>query len=284
MVLYADSEVPAQKNFAPCKGMNISRRGNAIAMEVHNKRQDSWQLSSYEGAITFMQNVAKPILEQSNYAMSIGKLPKLDIFKDLPINYDQPYIYARGAIFQDVYRLDYEGNIRKDIVDRGLWSLEIAKTKPYLCIETEVHEVWHQSCKYQTIINETQQEPRWNATDWLQVAGDPKLSLELDSSNGLDFIASNVNTTITAFVYKGVNDITSDIQDADWEWTRITDDPVSDTTWGVEHANAARSIDITLSDLGLNIHTTRQCKFTCKAYVRDNNNVRFEDISKSFEV
>ena len=81
-----------------------------------------------------------------------------------------------------------------------------------------------------------------------------------------------------------MNDITSDIQDADWEWTRITDDPVSDTTWGVEHANAARSIDITLSDLGLNIHTTRQCKFTCKAYVRDNNNVRFEDISKSFEV
>ena len=283
VVLYADSEVPAQRNFAPCKGMNISRRGNAIAMEEHNKRQDSWQLSSYEGAITFMQSVAKPILEQSNYAMSIGKLPKLDIFKDLPINYDQPYIYARGAIIQDLYRLDYEGNIRKEIIDRGLWSLETAKTKPYWCTEIEVHEVWHDSCKYQAIINETQQEPRYNATDWLQVAGDTRLILELYSSNGVDFLGSNVKTTITAFVYKGVTDITADIEVADWEWSRKTDDPVSDTTWGILHANAAHSIDISIDDLGLNIHTTRQCAFICKAYVRDKNNVRFEDISELFE-
>ena len=39
VVLYADSEVPAQRNFAPCKGMNITRRGDAIAMEEHNKQQ-----------------------------------------------------------------------------------------------------------------------------------------------------------------------------------------------------------------------------------------------------
>lgn len=284
IVLFPDNEVPAQKNFAPVKSMNITRRGNSLTKAGHNERQDSWHISSTEGAITFLQNVAKPILEQFNYALSIGKLPKLDIFDNLPINYDQPYLFARGAVIQDLLRIDYNGQIRKDIVDRGLWNLVTVTTDPYRTTTTEVHEVWHLSCKYQCLVDKTIQEPRWNATDWLQVAGDPTLKLELDSSEGLNFVANQVDTTITASVYKGANDITSDIQNSDWEWTRETNDPVSDTLWNSEHANTAGSVHITDSDLGLNILVTRHCKFTCAAYVRNNANNRVETISKSFFV
>ncbi len=48
----------------------------------------------------YLEGVTKPILEESNYYLSLGRPKHLELFNGLPINYDHPYLFARGAIVQ----------------------------------------------------------------------------------------------------------------------------------------------------------------------------------------
>ncbi len=50
-----------------------------------------------------LDGVTKPILEENNYAIIIGKLKQLSLFDNLPINYRHSYIYCRGIAIQDLY-------------------------------------------------------------------------------------------------------------------------------------------------------------------------------------
>ena len=78
VVLYPDSEVPGGKNYPPVEGYNVTRKGNAKvpdAGEAPNERAQSWLISSREGRIMFLQNVFKPILEDYNYALTLGRFP-----------------------------------------------------------------------------------------------------------------------------------------------------------------------------------------------------------------
>lgn len=118
VVTYPDTEVPAGKNFAPVKGMVINRRGNAVDKD----RQSCWYISSREGCIMYLEGVTKPILEEPNYYLSLGRPKNLSLFNGLPINYDHPYLFARGAIIQDLLRVDYKGNPVYEIVDVGRWD------------------------------------------------------------------------------------------------------------------------------------------------------------------
>ena len=56
-----------------------------------------------------LDGVTKPILEENNYAIIIGKLKQLSLFDNLPINYRHSYIYCRGIAIQDLLRIDYQG-------------------------------------------------------------------------------------------------------------------------------------------------------------------------------
>lgn len=94
VALYPDDEVPGGVNYAPAVGMNISRRGNA----VNEERQNCWYISAREGTIMYLTGVTKPILEEYNYSAWLGLPKNLELFNDLPINYKQPYLFARGAI------------------------------------------------------------------------------------------------------------------------------------------------------------------------------------------
>lgn len=105
VVLYPDEEVPGGKNYPPAVGMVITRRGNAVDEE----RQGFWYISSYEGCICMLDGVTKPILEESNYSIIVGKLKRLSLFDNLPINYLQSYVYCRGIAIQDLMRIDYQG-------------------------------------------------------------------------------------------------------------------------------------------------------------------------------
>ena len=92
--MYPDSEVPGGKNYPPEPLMILSHRGNPIDTE----RQGYWYLSSREHCICMLNGVTKPVLEESNYSVIVGRLKHLSLFDNLPINYLHSYIYVRGLV------------------------------------------------------------------------------------------------------------------------------------------------------------------------------------------
>lgn len=264
-VMYPDDEVPGGKNYPPEPLMILSHRGNP----VNEDRQAYWYLSSREKCICMLDGVTKPILEENNYAIIIGKLKQLSLFDNLPINYRHSYIYCRGIAIQDLLRIDYQGTPVRSENNRGPWSSEDAVNNPYQSTDTVYDAVYHIGCKWMCLVTGTLQEPKWNATDWAQIEGNSELSLTFSSNNGYNFFAGKVNAEFTPIVYWGYNDISADVLPGDWSWTRDSGQVTEDNAWSVAHANNGRILHLTNEDMPSNWGTTRKVKFTCTAYVRD---------------
>ena len=128
VVLYPDEEVPGGVNHAPEPLMVVTRRGNP----VNEERQGFWYLSSYERCICMLEGVTKPILEEDNYYVIIGRLKHLSLFDNLPINYRHSYVFCRGIVTNDIQTVDWQGELPRVANDRGEWSLETAQgEEPY---------------------------------------------------------------------------------------------------------------------------------------------------------
>ena len=265
VVLYPDSEVPGGKNYPPVELMAITRRGNP----VNEDRQSWWYLSSREGCICMLDGVTKPVLEESNYSVIVGKLKHLSIFDNLPINYRQSYVYCRGIAAQDVMRIDYQGNPIRQENQRGLWSAEEAVSNPYQSTQEVYDSVYHYGCKWMCLLTGTTQEPRYGCTDWAMIEGNPKFTIDMKSSNGWYFDAEKFVTTlsITGMLYN--RDVTEHILDEDVSWTRDTGNVTEDNAWAAAHAESGKVLPLTLTDLGPDYMNLSGCKFIAKAILRD---------------
>lgn len=82
-------------------------------------------------------------------------------------------------------------------------------------------------------------------------------SCYIQSSNGFFFKNGNLQTTLTAIVRQGPNDITSTIDNTRFVWTRISDDPTADQTWNQNHINIGPTITVTVNDV------TGRATFNC---------------------
>lgn len=264
-VMYPDSEVPGGKNYPPEPLMILSHRGNP----VNEDRQAYWYLSSREKCICMLDGVTKPILEENNYAIIIGKLKQLSLFDNLPINYRHSYIYCRGIAIQDLLRIDFQGTPVRSENNRGPWSAEDAVNNPYQSTPEVFDAVYHVGCKWMCLVTGTIQKPKWNATDWGQIEGNSELTLEFSSSNGYNFFAGKVDAEFTPILYWGYNDISLDVSPGDWSWTRDSGQVTEDNAWSVAHANNGRVLHLTNEDMPSNWGATRKVKFTCTAYLRD---------------
>ena len=270
VVMYDDDQCPSGRNYPPAKGMMMHRWGNTS----NEKRQRCWYISSQEGRIVYLTGVTSPIVSQDMYASFYGLPVDLDIFDNKGINYEQPYLYVRGLLVQDLIHVDYNGRIQYEIVDRGAWSEEVANSDdPYLFEQKrestglyETHDVWLNSCRYRCLKSGTKLRPKWNSPDWDEISGDPELWMGFEQPNGNEFGAS-IDCPITVHIYKGVEEITDDVLDADIEWTRDTGNPDADIAWAVQHASSKKFIHITDDDCPAELDII---KFACKAFVRDN--------------
>lgn len=217
VVLYPDSEVPGGKNYPPVAGYNVTRRGNSVLPDEGevNERAQSWLLSSREGRIMFLANVYKPILEDYNYAISIGKFPNIKALDNLPVTTEDVGVMAKTIVCERLYQYDYNGDVISNKVDRGEWSLTVAQSEqPYRFIqhdrlypdgqhtftELEQHTVYHYGCKWGCLVDKTEDEPVWNSPSWSLLEGDKNYHLDFESSNGWQFFIQQVNTDITAVV------------------------------------------------------------------------------------
>jgi hypothetical protein len=258
---YPDDEVPAGRNFAPVAGMNISRRGNAVA----ETRQSCWYISSFEGCIMYLEGVTKPILEESNYYLSLGRPKRLELFNGLPVNYAHPYLFARGAIIQDLLRIDFRGNPVYEILDTGLWSDNESYIRGYSETYGKYiqHQVWYKSSCWRCVTNTATVglPPRWNNTEWVCVVGDSNFTLKITSSAGRFLRVGREYTTLGFVLTHGEMNITVDA----WrvEWTRESDVPQEDLLWNIEHKDSALSVAITPSDLPSSWPATPRVSFRC---------------------
>lgn len=272
VVCYPDSEVPSGVNYPPCELARLIRWGNA----VEEDRQSCWYISSSEGLLVWLDHVTKPIIDKSNYSLAIGKLPDAlhFVFANYPLaDKRDGAFYAKYLAVQNIIRTDYQGNVKQDVVDRGKWSLDTAKSEePYRCIATEVHDVWHYGCRWRCLEDKTQAEPKYASTGWAFVEGNPEFKVEMTSAQGWSFDCDeisklndegqyNVFTTLSfeATLYnRSVNDY---VEAKRVIWTRDTGNAQEDNTWAIEHADAGFSVPITWKDLGTNADERWSCKF-----------------------
>lgn len=272
VILYPDEEVPGGKNYPPVVGMVITRRGNAVDEE----RQGFWYISSYEGCICMLDGVTKPILEESNYSIIIGKLKRLELFDNLPINYRQSYVYCRGIAIQDLMRIDYQGVVVVQLNDRGFWSLEVAQSdNPYKVGKDTVDTVWHFGCRWKCLVTGTTDEPLYASTGWAMIEGNPEFTIDIDSENGWQFDGSQLQegvvfTTLTVTGQLYNRDVTDSILDTDVSWTRDTGNVSEDNAWSIKRADAGKSLTLTVDDLGVEFGRTKTvCTFKARALLRD---------------
>lgn len=289
VVLYPDSEVPGGKNYPPVEGYNVTRRGNAKvpdAGEAINERAQSWLLSSREGRIMFLQNVFKPILEDYNYALTLGRFPNVKMIEKLPIGPLDVGVMSKIGVFEKIYEADWNGTIIPKKVDRGEWALEIAQSdEPYRFVDYETllesqkvittleqHTVYHYGCKWGCIVDKTTEEPQWNSAGWALLEGDKNYHLDFTSTTGWQFFKNNVNTDIAAVVSYGNRDITNVLMattGVEVEWLRNTGNVPADNSWsptyvdGQKHVIRLTSADMG-SEWGLSVRTV---KFICRVFI-----------------
>lgn len=264
---YPDSEVPGGKNYPPTELTIITRRGNAI----NENRQSYWYLSATtDKCLVWLEGVTKPVLEQNNYYMILGRLPNLDLFDNLPINYKHSYIFARAGIFGELYRVDWQGLPIQELVDRGFWSAEVASSdNPYTNTQERADTVWHYGCKWKCLITGTADEPKYAAAGWAMLEGNPEFTIEIGSTKGWYFDIDTFETTLYVTGYLYNRDVTEHILDADVGWTRDTGNVSEDNAWAVKRAGAGKHLPLTVDDLGPNYTNMRVCTFKATALLRD---------------
>lgn len=289
VVLYPDSEVPGGRNYPPVARYNLTRKGNAVVPDEGevNERAQSWLLSSREGRIMFLANVYKPILEDYNYAISIGKFPQIKAIENLPISDTDMGIMAKTIVCEQLYQYDYNGDIIPNKVDRSEWSLSVAQSEqPYRYIqhdktypdgqhtytELEQHTVYHYGCKWGCIVDKTLDEPVWNSPSWVLLEGDKNYHLEFESSNGWQFFLSQVNTDVTAVVSYGNRDITNVLmatEGVEVEWLRDTGNVPSDNSWKPTYVDGKKNtIHLSVSDMGSGWgYEYRKISFICRVFI-----------------
>lgn len=304
VVLYPDSEVPGGKNYPPVAGYNVTRRGNSVLPDEGevNERAQSWLLSSREGRIMFLANVYKPILEDYNYAISIGKFPNIKALDKLPVTTEDVGVMAKTIVCERLYQYDYNGDVISNKVDRGEWSLTVAQSEqPYRFIqhdrlypdgqhtftELEQHTVYHYGCKWGCLVDKTEDEPVWNSPSWSLLEGDKNYHLDFESSNGWQFFIQQVNTDITAVVSYGNRNITNVLMATDGvevEWLRDTGNIPSDNSWKPTYVDGQKHvIHLSVADMGSGWGSEyRKISFICRVFIPVGEN--FETVENKINI
>ncbi len=308
VVLYPDSEVPGGTNYPPLAGYNVTRRGNSTLPEAggFNERAQSWMISSREGRIMFLANVFKPILEDYNYSISIGRFPHTKALEKLPISENETGVMAQTVIAEKFYQLDHNGDVVPNKVDRGVWSPETAQSgAPYRFVQHELskpsgseytlleqHTVYHLGCKWGCLKDKTTDEPKWNSPSWGLLEGDSRYSLQLSISGGEAFVIGGVDEVISGRIYFGTTDITDDVMADDAtevEWFRNSGNVPADNLWTPEYVDGNRlAIHIDNgnqhgvgSDFGF---VSKSVIFTCRVFFPVNGRLEKVDMNLGFDI
>ena len=225
LVAYDDEDTPAGKNLAVTKGMTVTRWGNAIAPseQTHalypafivkrerngevsyvNTRQWCMVISAEQGNIRMMDGIVKPIVDPSDNitATVLGRLPKglLDEETEALVNPDQPYLYARGIIVQDLIRIGYKGVSIRTPNFRGQWTAETAASDTdYYRMTGDMSDcAAHKGALWQCAVGHASvTEPSDSNPNWIRLTALPSEDWRIIPSTNVVYIRTDSYSTDT---------------------------------------------------------------------------------------
>lgn len=194
LAVYPDAEVPAGRNRPMTSEMIITRWGNNVEANATtaanpdygsfivnrggryvNLRQRSFYISCDDGNIVELAGVRQPILERGNYGTVLGRIPAGMLPPEIEelVAGDQPYLYARGVIVQDLIRVNYEGTVKAEANYRGVWSAETAASDTdYYRRDTGSYDtVTWEGALWQCVASRSRQAPSDTNPSWLRMTG-----------------------------------------------------------------------------------------------------------------
>lgn len=245
ITLYDDEDCPGGSNYPPFEAARMARHGHVS----DPTRQYSFYVSASTGAFMFLQGVDKPGIEDSqngsNLSAWIGLPPNCTMVRDLVsrgiINPNQPYVYSRGIITQDIIKVDYLGNPQYQSRDCGIWDPTIQYIHGYDNVAKGFYtdHVWYKGCLWKAAVAAPTigVAPRLNNPDWVCVIGASNVEIDIVSSEGDWFQeGSQFTTTLTASVWHAEMQWTqAEIGIANIRWERIWDNGAGDAAWNILH-------------------------------------------------
>ena len=180
VILYADANTPANKNFPPCELMTIARWGCDAELDDETltdaerksiiRRQSVFSISTSDGRIAKLRGVRSPILQNVNYGTTLGTIPDFikqwSIYSRLSKNRD--YLYAQGVIVSDFIKVDSVGDPITNYVDAGQWQ----NNTPYLHnayneqnAQWETNDVWHNGAYWRCLVTQPYNGVYYEPTD-----------------------------------------------------------------------------------------------------------------------
>lgn len=179
VILADESDVVGNRNMPPRKFMHLARIGNFTDTD----RQSYISLSAKDRAITQYGGVnafAKKNKQGDNVRAGVvttqwGRAEGLEFienFDNLPITKDSDVLYTDTLLYNKQIKVDYEGIVIKEYIDRGQWfeGMECQVT------ETTIDEVWHEAEKFRLIDRPiendpfvTTEKPTRESEDWMLI-------------------------------------------------------------------------------------------------------------------
>lgn len=239
LVSYPDIDTPAGKNYPMAEGMIITRWGNNIVpmedtylnedysavIKLHdgkyiNTRQSSFFISCEGGNIIELMGVDKPKLEPGNYGSVLGKIPEnlLDEETAKYLNPDQPYLYARGIVVQDLIRINYDGSPIYTPNFRGEWNAdEAADAETYYRRDKGLVDlVYWDGALWQCVTEHASTNPpSEDSNEWMKVSASLDAVWEIIPSTNVVYIRTNtystdlLECTIRCHATNGTHEITT---------------------------------------------------------------------------
>lgn len=256
ITLADDNDTPTGFNLPPQPIMNIARVGNVSDPD----RQRYMVFSSKLGGFQFFDGASDFLNGSIISELSVSQGFKSK-FENLPLKEGLTYLYAAGIVVQDIIRVDYQGVTIRTVNDRGPWQ---AGSTYYNNDTQGTDDVWHLGCRWRCFSSSTMEEPSWTSAAWYMIEGRSDARMEFDSSNGYSFFAGAVDTVITPIVFIGNTNVSADIVEEQWNWTRESGDPVSDAIWNAQHSGQ-RVLPLSNEDMGTQWSKTNPVRFTCTA-------------------
>lgn len=252
----APEDTPTGSNVPPKSFMKIARVGNAVDVNRQRYIVASSKLGGlqvFDGCSTFLNGTI------------VGSMDTEQSFKnkypDLPLREGMFYLYAAGLVVQDIIRVDYQGVTVREVYDRGLWQEGVT----YYNNDTQgTDDVWHLGCRWRCFSDSTTDEPSWTSQHWVMIEGRSDAWMDFDSSNGTRFTRGSVDTVLTPIVYIGNTNVSTDIVEEQWSWTRESADSTDDIVWNAGHIGQ-RQLHLTNEDMGEFWSRANPVRFTCTA-------------------
>lgn len=254
--LALDADVPAGFNIPPQPFMNIAQVGHVTDLNqqrymVFSTKLGGYQL--YDGCSDFLNGQIAASFDTAQTFKSL--------FGELPLKEGIPYLYTAGLVVQDIIRVNYQGIPVREVYDRGLWKAGVT----YYNNDTNgSDDVWHLGCRWRCFSSSTTEEPSWASAAWYMIEGRSDVRMEFDSNNGYAFFSDAVDTVITPVVFIGNVNVSPEIVEEQWSWTRESGDQTADTIWNIEKGTG-RLLHITNDDMGVLWSKTNPVRFTCTA-------------------